>query len=189
MSFLKFSSVVNFYKNILLIAGTRQNVGKTLFASQVITNYAGKTPLIGIKISPHFHKLNSDAQIIERSADYSITRELNSDGNKDSQRFLNAGAKEVYYVQCMDDKLPLVFNKLIKMLPQDSPIICESGGLRQLIKPGLFLMINKINNNKIKPQAIKNRELADKWIEFNEREFDFNSQNLHFSKSGWTIQN
>ena len=50
-------------------------------------------------------------------------------------------------------------------------------------------MINKKNNHKIKPQALRNRELADKWIEFDEQEFDFNPLNLHFSESGWTIQN
>ena len=178
-----------FYKNILLIAGTGQNVGKTLFASQVIAQHATNYPIISIKIAPHFHTLNADALIIEKGTDYSIIQELNANGNKDSQRFLNAGAKEVYYIQCMDNKLPLVFEKLMKRLPQDSPIVCESGGLRRVLKPGIFLMINKKNNNKIKPQATRNRELADKWIEFDEQKFDFDPKNLKFSKSGWTIQN
>ncbi len=177
------------YKNILLIAGTGQNVGKTLFASQVIALNADSYPVVSIKIAPHFHRLNPDAQIIEKNKDFSIIKEFDSNGNKDSQRFLCAGAKEVYYVQCMDNQLSLVFDKLIKLIPQDSPIICESGGLRQIIKPGIFLMINKKNNHKIKPQALRNRELADKWIEFDEQEFDFNPLNLHFSESGWTIQN
>ncbi|WP_372643517.1 hypothetical protein [Ancylomarina sp.] len=177
------------YKNILLIAGTGQNVGKTLFASQVIAQHAIHFPVISIKIAPHFHRLNPDAQIIEKGTDYTIIKELNADGNKDSQRFLTAGSKEVYYVQCMDNKLPIVFDKLMKRLPQDSPIICESGGLRQIMKPGIFLIINKTNNNQIKPQAIRDRELADKWIEFDEQRFDFDPKNLKFSKSGWTIQN
>lgn len=177
------------YKNILLIAGTSQNVGKTLFACQVIALNANNFPIVSIKIAPHFHHLNPDAQIIEENKDFSIIKELDYDGNKDSQRFLNAGSKEVYYVQCKDDKLSIVFDKLIKLIPQNSPIVCESGGLRQIIKPGIFLMINKKNNYKIKHQAIRNRELADKWIEFDEQEFDFDPLNLHFSKSGWAIQN
>jgi len=91
----------------------------------------------------------------------------------------------------MDNKLPVVFEKLIKLLPNNSPIICESGGLRQIIKPGIFLMINnnKKNNNKIKTQAIRNKELADKWIEFDDHKFDFSPTNLQFSNSGWTIKN
>ncbi len=177
------------YKNILLIAGTGQNVGKTLFASQVIKQNASNCPLVSIKISPHFHRLNPDAQIIENNKDFSIIKEFDSNGNKDSQRFLCAGAKEVYYVQCMDDKLSLAFDMLIKLIPQDSPIICESGGLRQIIKPGIFIIINKKNNLKIKPQALRNKELADKWIEFDEQEFDFDPNKLQFSESGWTIQN
>lgn len=177
-----------FYKNILLIAGTGQNVGKTLFASQVIAQHAKNFSVISIKIAPHFHRLNPDAQIIEKGTNYAIIKKLNADGNKDSQRFLTAGSKEVYYVQCMDNKLPIVFDKLMKLLPQDSPIICESGSLRQIMKPGIFLIINKKNNTQIKPQAIIDRELADKWIEFNKQKFDFDP-NLKFSKFGWTIQN
>ena len=178
-----------FYKNILLIAGTGQNVGKTLFASQVIAQHAMNFPIISIKIAPHFHTLNPDALIVEKGTDYTIIQELNANGNKDSQRFLNAGSQEVYYIQCMDNKLSIVFEKLIKRLPPDSPIICESGGLRQVLKPGIFLMINNKNNNKIKTQAIRNKALADKWIEFDSHKFDFSPTNLQFSKSGWTIQN
>lgn len=177
------------YKNILLIAGTGQNVGKTLFASQVIAQHARNFPVISIKIAPHIHQLNSDAQIIEKGTEYAIIKELNADGNKDSQRFLNAGSKEVYYVQCADDKLSVVFEKLIKLIPPNSPIICESGGLRQIIKPGVFLIINKKNNLKIKPQALRNKKQADKWIEFDEQKFDFNPNKLQFSESGWAIQN
>ena len=101
--------------------------------------------MISIKIAPHFHRLNPDVQIVEQCTDYCIIKELNSNGNKDSQRFLSAGSKDVYYVQCMDNKLPIVFDKLMKLIPKDSPIICESGGLRQIMKPGIFLMINKKN--------------------------------------------
>jgi len=180
--------VEKIYKNILLIAGTRQNVGKTLFASKVIALFASRFPIVSIKISPHFHFLNPDAVIIDKTADYSISKETKPNGTKDSQRFLIAGSKEVYYIQCLDNKLHLAFNKLVQHLPVDAPIICESGGLRQFIKPGIFLMINKKNNHNIKPKAIKNKDLADKWIEFDDSEFDFNPENLQFSNSGWTIQ-
>ena len=177
------------YKNILLIAGTGQNVGKTLFASQIIAQHASRLPIISIKISPHFHQIDPNSQIVEQGTGYIIIKENDKLGNKDSQRFLKAGSRDVYYIQCHDEQLPLVFNKLKKHLPNDLPILCEAGGLRQFIKPGLFLMINKKNNNKIKPQALKNRELADKWIEFDEQSFDFDPKHLHFSESGWNIQN
>ncbi|MDE5422695.1 hypothetical protein L3073_10795 [Ancylomarina sp. DW003] len=177
------------FKNILLIAGTGQNVGKTLFASRVIENNASKFPIISIKISPHLHPLNSDAQLIESTDGYTISKEINTAGNKDSQRFLIAGSKEVYYVQCMDEQLTLVFEKLSQLIRTDSPIVCESGGLRQVLKPGLFLMINKKNNKLIKDQALRNKELADRWIEFNDQEFDLNPSKVKFSQSGWSIQN
>jgi len=176
-------------KNILLIAGTGQNVGKTLFASQIIAHHASRLSIISIKISPHFHQIDPNSQIVDQGTDYIIIKESNKPGNKDSQRLLNAGSKEVYYIQCHDEQLQLVFNKLKKYIPDNMPIICEAGGLRQFIKPGLFLMINKKNNSNIKTQAIRNRELADKWIEFDDQKFDFDPKSLSFSESGWNIQN
>ena len=177
------------YQNILLIAGTGQNVGKTLFASQVIAQHANTFTVISVKIAPHFHTLNSDLKIIDTNNDYLIAQELNPKGNKDTQRFLKAGSKQVYYIQCKDEQLLFAFEKLIKLLPQNAPIICESGGLIEFIKPGLFIIINKKNNNIIKPQTIKNREIANKWIEFDGSKFDFNPHNFQFSEHGWIIQN
>ena len=106
---------MNFHKNILFIDGTGKAAGKTLFANQVRANYADKIPTIGVKIYPYFHQLSSNTQIIEESNDYYITKELNSHINKDSQRFLNTRFKKVYYVQGLDDKVPLVFNKLVNL--------------------------------------------------------------------------
>ena len=44
------------FENILLIAGSGQNVGKTTFACQLIQNVQNQKP-IAVKITPHFHKL------------------------------------------------------------------------------------------------------------------------------------
>jgi hypothetical protein len=61
--------------------------------------------------------------------------------------------------------------------------------LRDLIEPGLFLMINKEKNNDIKPRAIGYQKLADKWIEFNGEDFNFTAENIAFTDNEWKIKN
>lgn len=179
----------NIRKNILLIAGTGRNVGKTLFACQLINNLKCKSNLICIKISPHFHKISDKLELVIETADYVITKEYSKKGNKDSNRLFRAGSKEVYYVQGKDDTLPDILSYFEKIIPPENPIICESGGLRDLIVPGLFLMIDKKNNNQIKSRAIKYKQLADKKIEFNGEKFDFDSNKIAFTENGWLIKN
>ena len=176
-------------KNTLLIAGTGRNVGKTLFACQLIKKLECKNHLVCIKISPHFHKINDKLELVKETADFVIAKEISTEGNKDSNRLLIAGSKDVYYVQGKDDTLPAILSYFEEIIPPENPIIWESGGLRDLIVPGLFLMIDKKNNKHIKPRAIKYKQLADKRIEFNGDEFDFNSENIAFTENGWIIKN
>ena len=173
----------NIKKNILLIAGTGRNVGKTLFASRLIEELACKNKLVCIKVSPHFHKLNRELEIIRETEGFIIAKENNKKGSKDSNRLFQAGSKKVYYVQAKDDHLPEVLSYFEKILSAETPVIYESGGLRDLIEPGLFLMINKENNNNIKTRAIGYRQLADKWIEFNGENFNFTANKIAFTNS------
>jgi hypothetical protein len=179
----------NIKKNILLIAGTGRNVGKTLFACRLIEELACKNELVCIKVSPHFHELSKELEIIRETEDFIIAKENNKKGSKDSNRLFQAGSKKVYYVQAKDDHLPEVLSYFEKILTPETPVICESGGLRDLIEPGLFLMINKENNNNIKPRAIGYGKLADKWIEFNGENFNFTVDKITFADNEWKIKN
>ncbi|PKQ63054.1 hypothetical protein BZG02_09800 [Labilibaculum filiforme] len=176
-------------KNILLIAGTGRNVGKTLFACRLIETLDCKNKLVCIKVSPHFHNLNEELEIVLKTENFVITKENNKTGSKDSNRLYRAGSNKVYYVQSKDDFLTEILSYFEKILPPETPIICESGGLRDLIVPGLFLMINKKYNNNIKPRAIGYKKLADKWIEFNGENFNFAANKIVFTTNGWEIKN
>ncbi len=176
-------------RNILLIAGTGRNVGKTLFACRLIEQLACKNELVCIKISPHFHELSKELEIVSETEDFVIAKENNKSGSKDSNRLFRAGSKKVYYVQAKDDHLPEVLSYFEKIVTVETPVICESGGLRDLIEPGLFLMINKEKNNNIKPRAIGYQKLADKWIEFNGEDFNFTAENIAFTNNEWKIKN
>ncbi|NOU59105.1 hypothetical protein [Marinifilum caeruleilacunae] len=176
-------------EHIILLAGNGQNVGKTLFACRLIESLKSKFDVVGIKICPHFHELPADTIFIKKTDDYQIIKEYKEEGSKDSNRLLSAGAKEVYYIQAKDDKLKEVLDLLDNMISSLGPVIIESGGLRNILKPGLFLMIENKNNKKLKPQTIDYRKLADVNIEFDGEQFNFDPKNIEFSNQKWVIKN
>ena len=63
---------------------------------------------------------------------------------------LKAGASKVYFAKVLDDRLLVVFNKIKDLIPDGTPIICESPALRYYVEPGAFLIISSETTNKFK---------------------------------------
>lgn len=127
------------YQNILLIAGTGRNVGKTRFAEKLIQHFSAEHQIIAVKISPHFHTILPDEVLVYNAPECIITQETKIN-HKDSSRMLQAGAQKVYYIQTEQEHLQQAFEMLLK-LTGDLPLICESGGLNRIIKAGLFVLV------------------------------------------------
>ena len=126
------------YPNLLLIAGNGRNVGKTYFACRIIESLSKQASITGLKITSHIHEHNSD-DVLLKDKHYVILQEKQISG-KDSSLMLQAGAKQVFFVMAEPEYLPEAFEKLSAYLPK-TPIVCESGGLHEIITPGLFFFI------------------------------------------------
>lgn len=113
-------------QGLLLISGSGQKVGKTSLACEVIEKYKAKG-IVALKISPHFHELPEDSQIISSGRDFRIIRETQNN-NKDSSRMLMAGALKSFYVQSTDKAIAEVMDGLQEEIA-GRPVVCESGGL------------------------------------------------------------
>ncbi|MDO8929478.1 MAG: hypothetical protein Q7W54_10880, partial [Bacteroidota bacterium] len=61
-------------KNILLVSGSGQNVGKTSFIRRVIAHNASHK-LVAIKISPHFHEPTSGLIPLHVTENYRVFQE------------------------------------------------------------------------------------------------------------------
>jgi len=150
---------------ILLISGSGQNIGKTTFVCNIISKNKGKD-IVAIKISPHFHKVET-AKLLFSENDYQIYQELDKTGSKDSNKMLNAGAKQVFYIQAKDESLNSAYHKLSELIDNETYIICESGALRDIIKPRAFIFIKNIDEDKIKEKSKHLIPLADGVLIFN----------------------
>jgi len=98
--------------------------------------------ITAIKISPHFHETTSGLKIIYEEEGYSIYEETNRDTTKDTSRLLLSGAGKVYFAKVLDCRLRFVFEKIMDLIPEDTPIICESPALRKFIDPGVFIIMS-----------------------------------------------
>ncbi len=131
---------MKYMPNILIVKGSGRNVGKTVSACRIIRQLAESHAPVGIKISPHFHRLDEKQKFIHFSPDFVIVEEQNING-KDSSRMLQAGAKKVFYIQAKNDYLPQAVEMVLQQINSMNPVVIESGGLYDFWEPGLLVYI------------------------------------------------
>ena len=135
--------------NLLLIAGTGTRSGKTTMACRLIEQFSTFN-ITAIKISPHFHETTSGLNPVFEEPGYAVYEETNNDTAKDTSRMLHAGAKKVYFAKVLDDRINFVFNRIIDLIPEGTPVICESPALRYFVEPGVFIIMSSETTNKRK---------------------------------------
>jgi len=159
---------------ILLISGSGQNIGKTTFVCKIISKNK-ENNIVAIKISPHFHKVETGKLLFSKN-DYQIYQELDKTGKKDSNKMLKAGAKQVFYIQAKDEELSSAYLKLSELIDDEAYIICESGALRNILKPKIFIFIKNIEEAKIKEKAKHLIPLADTVLVFDGKKHSWEKQ-------------
>lgn len=138
-------------KTMLLIGATEKHAGKTTLSVKVIKKFKTEhhdRELVAIKIT-----ILRDGK--HSVSGYKITDETKRDSVKDTARMLNAGADKVLWLRCDEFHAEEGVEKLMKQVPEDALIVCESNSARNYIEPGLFLMIRKSDEGEIKETAKK----------------------------------
>jgi hypothetical protein len=175
------------YPNILLIAGTGRNTGKTTIACAIIKKFSKTQPVTGLKISPHFHGETEGLVNLYKGNDFNIYEEMSTSTRKDSSLMLKAGAVKVFYIETRDEQLKLAFETLMKIMDDDVPMVCESPGLGKLIDPGIFIIADNQKNKNQKPDILQLKAQADIWINDFELELGDLIERIQFSDSSWRL--
>lgn len=172
---------------LLLIAGTGRNSGKTTMACAVIRNVSQHQPIVAIKITPHFHDyFTSDNLLIDRN-DLVIMVETQTGTDKDSSRMLVAGAEQVYFVMATDERLSEAMQIISGVNTKKRPLVCESGGLIHYFEPALFLMMSRADQTEFKPESDALAGLADLRISFDGVHPNFNPETITYSSNKWQL--
>ncbi|MBN1387820.1 MAG: hypothetical protein JW965_05190 [Bacteroidales bacterium] len=131
------------FHNLIVIAGTGRESGKTTLACLIIEKFRHLEP-IAIKISSHFHEPTEGLINWHINDNFNIYLETSRRGSKDTTRMLNSGAAAAYYIQAYDKNVLHAFRLVASTIPEDIPVICESPSLIKYIKPGvIFITDNK----------------------------------------------
>jgi len=163
--------------HLLLIAGNGRNVGKTFIACKIIEYFSKSIEVTGLKISPHFHAVNSEDVLFEN--EYFIIINEKQINTKDSSLMLQSGAKQVFFAMVKPGFIAEAFQKLLPFLPE-TPIVCESAQLHEVVTPGLFLFVKRAGDEIVKPECLK---YAPVIVNNDGNRFDFDIHNIQFENN------
>lgn len=173
---------------LLIVAGTGRNSGKTTLVCDIIRSHCRHHRLAAIKVSPHFHDMIPGWEVLAEREDLFLMEETNRETGKDSSRMLSAGAWKVFYAMATDETVPEVLDRVLRRLPEGTALICESGGLRKYVQPGLFLVLHHKNQARVKPEAENLKLMADRWITFDGEGIDIDPETIYFTGKTWKIK-
>ena len=173
---------------LLLIAGTGRNTGKTTFACNILRKFSTNHKLIAVKITPHFHKNIQSGKVIIDRADLFIAEETDATNGKDSSLLLQAGARQSFFIMAKDEHLNTAFQEIKKIIPSGALMVCESGGLRHHVIPGLFFMMSKSEPGISKTTSEKLKLIADRVITFDGESIDFDLNTIEIINNQWKIK-
>lgn len=175
------------YPNVLIIAGTGRNSGKTTTATSIIEKFSD-LGVVGVKISPHFHTGAKELSALVKGENYNIYIENHIDTGKDSARMRKAGAATVYYVEVNDKGLKKAFSEIMKIIPASSPVVCESPALRKVVVPGVFLIVDGPHSINKKQDVLDCKGLADKYLNTEQDRHTDIADQLVFDTRGWSLK-
>lgn len=131
-----------YFSNVLTICGSGRNVGKTHLGCQIIKHFSLNNSIIAVKISKFNHQHDEDEgmKLISKYEGFKIWKQVDLT-NKDSGRYLNAGALASYYIECDDTHLLDAFLVLYKIYGNSCLIICESASINKYISSAVSIFV------------------------------------------------
>jgi len=180
---------------MLMIGSAGANVGKTELACALIKKFSKETEIVGIKVTTIKDK---DGQCprggrgcgvcSSMEGNFCITEETNNSTNKDTVRLLTAGASRVFWMRVLKTHLEEAVTALLRVIGSDSISVCESNSLRQVVEPGVFLMVKDRSVKAWKESAQQVRRYADRIVTSNGKGSDFNLDQIELENGKWTLR-
>jgi len=149
-------------ERMILIGSMGRNSGKTTMALELIRLWKDRFPITAVKItsvdreSGHCQTGKNCGACTGFSGDYLLEEMKDTNGEKDTDKFVRAGAHRVFWLRSSRTALIEAFAYFSITAPEDSLIICESNTLAQVLQPACFIMLSHSRDNpgKLSAQAV-----------------------------------
>lgn len=174
-----------------MIGGNSRNSGKTTLACSVISKLSATFDVIGLKVTQmrpgenEFHGSHND----DTRSGFSIYNEEDSGSHKDTSQMLRAGAKQVFYIRTEDSFAEQAIIQFLSSYTTNQVIVCESRSLRNIIEPGLFVMMMR-NPAMGAPKDIASYIVkADFVLDFKDQKDEIQHfvKNINFKEGKWSL--
>lgn len=174
--------VFNAFNDVITICGSGRNVGKTYLGESIISYFSKTNNIVAIKISKFKHKTSDKIGLHKfyETTHFTIWNELNYT-SKDSGRYLKAGAKSSYYIECDDAHLLNAFLFIYNFCDATNLIVCESASITKYINPAISIFVEssefQIEKNKLRSLQASTLVLKEKSIEISVPQLFLSVQN------------
>jgi len=181
-------------EGMLMIGSAGVNVGKTELACAIIRKFGKSTPITGIKVTTIKAKDGKCPRGGEGcgvcsslDGDFHITEESSKSSGKDTARLLAAGARKVFWLRVMKTHLKEGTTSLLDVVGRGEVMVCESNSLREVVRPGLFLILQGRDSKSWKDSALAVKRYADRIVVGDGRGFDFDIDRAKLADGKWTM--
>lgn len=156
---------------MVMVGGNSRNSGKTTVACSIINKLSATQKVIGLKVTSIRHGEGDmhGNHHEEFASGFSVFEEHNSESLKDTSKMLRAGALHVYFIRAEDTFAEQAILQFFSSYINNELIVCESRSLRNIIIPGLFVMM-------IREPAISKPKEVTGFLEKADCIFDYSSQ-------------
>lgn len=170
---------------LLLIAGNGRDSGKTTLACLIIQKFSPVHRIIALKISPHRHRIAIGGKVLCDRENLYVAEETDAGTGKDSSRMLQAGAARSFFICSAGDQLSVALNMILELCDEQTLIVCESGGLRHVAEPGLFIIASNPANDGIKVSTQNLLQFENIWLTFDGFHFNLNLNEIVIHNNCW----
>lgn len=159
---------------MLLIGSTGRNSGKTTLAAAGIHKWKERFSIVGLKVTT----IRECDGKCPRGGDgcgactslcghFDLSEETIVSTDKDTSIMLASGCQNVYWLRTLSTHIEEGIAYFLDLTPSNVLIICESNSLRQVVKPGVFVMLKNTTGSAVKETAYSVIHKADIVIEGN----------------------
>lgn len=149
---------------LIVVGGHSRNVGKTSVVAGIIAALP-EYHWTALKITQYGHGVCSDHGSDCGCADpvhpFAIDEERERGSGTDTSRFLDAGARRVYWVRTPMGQLGAAMPGVRRILDAAPHAICESNSLLQFIRPDLYIVVLDFAVEDFKPTSLRYLDRAD----------------------------
>lgn len=154
---------------LLVVGGHTRNIGKTSLVASIIaaTRELDWTALKITQYGHHICSTSGDAcgcVVEDPEHPFAITPELDATSGTDTARFLQAGAKEVYWVRTRGGDLEQAMPELRKLLAGRECVLMESNSILRFLRPDLYISVLQYDVDDFKSSSHLYLNRADAFV-------------------------